>query len=283
MPNVDLSLITIGEEYSRDHLAKLWDYKGRRGLESGVITPGGKDFIILFVTLNKRKDQTQYRDRLEKDILFWEGQDKHRSDDRIINSRMKNESIHLLLRTSFGQPFTYLGRLYLKDHKRKTDEPSKFEFKLLDSPESKTYQTEIRYDTSHLESKEPLSNSEKQVLKKIRDKQQKFKDNLIRAHGLKCMISGSLIGEIIQAAHIVPYSDSLDNRTSNGLLLRVDLHNLFDSGLLGINPDTLKVKISPAITEVDYRKFDGVQLNSDKRKLSRIGLAIAWERFLTRK
>jgi HNH endonuclease len=42
---------------------------------------------------------------------------------------------------------------------------------------------------------------------------------------------------------IRPYRGDHDNDPKNGLLLRTDLHTLFDLNLLGIKPDTLTVII----------------------------------------
>jgi putative restriction endonuclease len=43
--------------------------------------------------------------------------------------------------------------------------------------------------------------------------------------------------ETLQAAHIQPYVDAESNHLSNGLLLRADMHALFDLGLLSLTDD----------------------------------------------
>lgn len=99
-------------------------------------------------------------------------------------------------------------------------------------------------------------------LKKIRRNQSQFRLNLIKLYGLKCMISGMDILEVIDAAHIISHSDSGVNHTNNGLLLRSDLHKLFDANLIRINPKTLKVKISKRLKQTEYFRFDGVKISS---------------------
>lgn len=106
------------------------------------------------------------------------------------------------------------------------------------------------------------NNDEVFVLKKIRRNQSHFKLNLIQLYGLKCMISGVDIPELIDAAHIISYSSSGINHTNNGLLLRVDLHRLFDANLIRINPKTFKVKISKKLKQTEYNQFDGVKISS---------------------
>lgn len=66
--------------------------------------------------------------------------------------------------------------------------------------------------------------------------------------------------EIIEAAHIDPYSESQDNGVGNGLLLRSDIHTLFDLGYLGIEPGSLKIRLHPAIKGSEYDQIDGAGL-----------------------
>lgn len=53
----------------------------------------------------------------------------------------------------------------------------------------------------------------------------------------------------MEAAHICPYRGEQDNHPANGLLLRADIHTLFDLDLLGINPDGLQVELHPDLEE----------------------------------
>lgn len=45
---------------------------------------------------------------------------------------------------------------------------------------------------------------------------------------------------------------------TNGLLLRGDLHNLYDQGLIAIDPLTMKVIIAPRLKDTDYSNLAGV-------------------------
>ncbi len=77
--------------------------------------------------------------------------------------------------------------------------------------------------------------------------QEEFKKALIEIYGVKCIISGCDIEEAIEAAHIIPYRNQDSHNIANGLLLRVDLHRLFDKYLLTIHPKTSKVLIAPEL------------------------------------
>ncbi len=94
-----------------------------------------------------------------------------------------------------------------------------------------------------------------------RERQEKFKEELKETYGYKCLISGCEIGEIIEAAHIIPYRDLNSHDVANGLLLRVDLHRLFDAHLIAIHPTTRKVLISEQIAK-DYQDIRGIKIAS---------------------
>jgi predicted restriction endonuclease len=61
----------------------------------------------------------------------------------------------------------------------------------------------------------------------------------------------------LEAAHLRPYRGEGDNHPSNGLLLRSDLHTLFDLGLIGINPEDHTIVIHPALRGTEYEQYDG--------------------------
>jgi putative restriction endonuclease len=49
---------------------------------------------------------------------------------------------------------------------------------------------------------------------------------------------------VLEAAHIRPYANGGEHSLSNGLLLRSDLHRLFDKGYLTIDPDNTTIEVS---------------------------------------
>lgn len=97
---------------------------------------------------------------------------------------------------------------------------------------------------------------------KQRRNQAKFKLNLIKQYGCKCAVTGEAIAEIIEAAHIVAHAKVGVNHTDNGLLLRSDVHKLFDANLLAVNPDSLKVVVAPALKGTWYAGLAGRKLGA---------------------
>lgn len=66
---------------------------------------------------------------------------------------------------------------------------------------------------------------------------------LMDTYGHVCAFTGPQLEETLQAAHIQPYVDAQSNHVRNGLLLRADIHVLFDFGLLTLTPD-LRIQVS---------------------------------------
>lgn len=109
---------------------------------------------------------------------------------------------------------------------------------------------------------------QRRVLREIgvRRGQKKFRDRLIAHYGARCQVSGCEFAELVEAAHIDPYSKSGDNSVQNGLLLRSDIHTLFDLGYLGIEPVTFSIKLHPAIRDCAYRLYEGRTLETNGTK-----------------
>jgi hypothetical protein len=81
----------------------------------------------------------------------------------------------------------------------------------------------------------------------VRVGQAAFKALVQEAYGRRCAITGDKIVPVLQAAHIRPVTDHGENRVDNGLLLRSDVHTLFDRGYLGVHPDRKTLLVSPRL------------------------------------
>jgi putative restriction endonuclease len=121
------------------------------------------------------------------------------------------------------------------------------------------------------------------VMRQIAERrgQAPFRRDLIARFGARCAISGCNLVDLLEAAHISPYRGTSDNTLDNGLLLRADLHTLFDLDLLGIRPEDLAVCLHPTVADAGYREFDGVHVVA-RGQLSRRALESRWARFQAR-
>jgi putative restriction endonuclease len=66
--------------------------------------------------------------------------------------------------------------------------------------------------------------------------QQAFKAVVLDSYEGRCAITGARIRPVLQAAHIRPLPRGGEHRLDNGLLLRSDVHTLYDRGYLGVDP-----------------------------------------------
>jgi putative restriction endonuclease len=64
----------------------------------------------------------------------------------------------------------------------------------------------------------------------------------------KCAVSGERTLPVLDAAHIRPFSEGGLHESSNGILLRKDIHKLFDLGYVTISPD-MRFDVSKRIRE----------------------------------
>lgn len=93
----------------------------------------------------------------------------------------------------------------------------------------------------------------------VRLGQRQFRETLVDAYGGTCAVTKCKVLDTLQAAHITPISADGSNAASNGILLRADIHNLFDRGLIVID-DRYRVLVSRSISDQKYRKLHNSKL-----------------------
>ena len=82
------------------------------------------------------------------------------------------------------------------------------------------------------------------------------------AYQRRCAFTRERVLPTLEACHIRPAARGGSHAVSNGLLLRSDVHQLFDLGYLGLHPQTLQIQVSPRIqlefqNGVEYRALEG--------------------------
>jgi putative restriction endonuclease len=112
--------------------------------------------------------------------------------------------------------------------------------------------------------------------------QDKFRDSLIVAYSGRCAVTGYDARDALQGAHILAYQGKSSQMVANGLLLRADIHLMFDRHLLSVHPEMHQVRLSPELHRTKYAPLHGAPLHAPERQSDqpdRKRLAVHWAVF----
>jgi len=100
------------------------------------------------------------------------------------------------------------------------------------------------------------------ILRAIADRrgQAAFRKKLLAAYDMKCALTNCPVKTVLEAAHIIPYCDDGIDQPSNGILLRADLHTLYDYHLFAIEPDSRRIVISHQLRGTVYEELENTKL-----------------------
>lgn len=99
----------------------------------------------------------------------------------------------------------------------------------------------------------------------VREGQPAFRRKLIEAYEGKCAVTGCSIHVLLEAAHITPYLGAWHTCAQHGLLLKTDIHTLFDRGLLWVDTE-LKIRVSELLAGTEYSELNGRPLRLPREK-----------------
>lgn len=113
----------------------------------------------------------------------------------------------------------------------------------------------------------------KPVLVTPRLGQGSFRVLVTDAYSYRCSMTLERTLPVLEAAHIRPYGKDGLHELSNGLLLRSDLHKLFDLGYMTVDPEEKSIVVSPRIREEyengrDYYALHGRLLAQPQNSLA---------------
>lgn len=106
--------------------------------------------------------------------------------------------------------------------------------------------------------------------RKEREGQRAFRQEILKNYHSQCAVTREKTRPVLEAAHIEPYAKSHNHLPSNGLLLKSDIHKLFDEGLVSITPEDFKFHVS-SLLEKKYKngkyyyQFEGHTIDVPKR------------------
>ncbi|WP_185204718.1 HNH endonuclease [Chryseobacterium sp. C3] len=82
--------------------------------------------------------------------------------------------------------------------------------------------------------------------------QKKFRNKLLNIYNSKCAFTDCEITDMLEAAHIFSFKGSETNKIQNGILMRTDIHTLFDLGLISVDPENYLIQVSDKILTDTY-------------------------------
>ena len=88
------------------------------------------------------------------------------------------------------------------------------------------------------------------------EREKRFRADVL-AEDKKCVISKEKTTEALDAAHICPVAASHDDSICNGMILRTDIHRLYDRGMFLIDPEGGRVRLNSMDRNLSpgYRKL----------------------------
>lgn len=278
--------LVVGNAYSRMQMAEAGGVAPPTGPRDPRWSLGFVRFsnvTLLLVTLEK--DDGGYDDRFEGEQFHWQSQYRQNRKSKALVD-IKNGSVPALLFVRIwakggktAEPFHYLGEVSLAS--MEGDQPVDCVFDVKESLQDRSDSINqiLRWrplqPTDELgaalfqaremaEQEAEVHNGEDRRDKElraifVRRGQRAFRRKLLKAYGKTCAVTGCKITELLEAAHISPYRGDHTNKVSNGLLLRADIHTLFDLGLLWID-EALIVQVAKSARRAPYDTLQGVQL-----------------------
>mgnify|MGYP000344654102 FL=1 len=102
---------------------------------------------------------------------------------------------------------------------------------------------------------------------RVRVGQGAFRRNLLATMGAVCVFTGPAPAAALEAAHLYSFAKIGEHREHGGLLMRRDLHRLFDLGFIAVNPRTVTIDVAPTLAHYPmYKELDGRSLTSTLKK-----------------
>jgi putative restriction endonuclease len=83
----------------------------------------------------------------------------------------------------------------------------------------------------------------------------RFRRALLHAYQGRCAVTRYDAEPALEAAHIVPYRGPQTNHPTNGLLLRADMHDLFDLGLMAVDTDSMRLRLASELQGTMYEQY----------------------------
>lgn len=102
----------------------------------------------------------------------------------------------------------------------------------------------------------------------VRQGQDRFRASVVEAYDARCAVTGFDAVEALEAAHITPYKGPATSLVNNGILLRADVHALWDRGSLAVHETAHTVLVKPHLLATSYRDLADAPVDHLPRRLA---------------
>lgn len=106
---------------------------------------------------------------------------------------------------------------------------------------------EAQFHVELLAAGRPISGGHVEAVVRRRIGQQQFRERLLQRYEASCALTGRQPEAVLDAAHLYTYADRPVHEEEGGLLLRADVHRLFDRLLLTFDPSTWRSRVAPSL------------------------------------
>ncbi|WP_028998481.1 HNH endonuclease [Azohydromonas australica] len=83
-----------------------------------------------------------------------------------------------------------------------------------------------------------------------------LRTRLLQAWGGRCAVTGCAVEDLLEVAHVTPAAPAAAERLGDAVVLRSDIHTLFDLGLMTVD-DQCHVRVSPQLRDSEYWAYNG--------------------------
>ncbi|WP_343305526.1 HNH endonuclease signature motif containing protein [Chitinophaga niabensis] len=234
--------------------------KQKGAWNTGYVKYDGNIYLFVNIGIPGRTGHDYANTWEDSDLIWYAKTDTHKNQPLIKEMINNTTNVFILTRTKNRAPFNYKGSATCI--KFEDTVPIKITWRLT-SNDIESKPEDIDPDLVWKMLKEAPNDITKEyitLLKRVRQGQNRLRNNLLYQYSNKCCVTGYGVTEVLKACHIEEHRIGGLNDSKNALLLRSDIHDLWDKNLIGFHPTTLAVHIKDELKETDYSFLDGQKI-----------------------
>ena len=260
-----VNALRVGQTCTLSDIAGLLDRQTNALAGRGVYRNTGADCFIIFVTLDKKPDATQYRDHLfePSSLLFWEGQTKVRMAE---DGFARGLDCHVFIHNTTKTPYRYYGRaVTLRSRINPVGTPSQF---VLYLPEYDAihHGASTADEAADVEMEYGYGPTDRKGIQTLRTRQNEYRNNVVTLWHGRCAVTGVDETSWLIASHIKPWRESTDRERvdpRNSLLLSPNYDKLFDRGVISFRPDNGSIILPASMSHSFWKNLDALGITDE--------------------